>query len=232
MRGGIKMSNKIHDAKPKKKNIIQKIKNSPIALGVIALVVLAASVAGLTYLQNEQSRVYVEKSEITAPIISLGPRLAPTSPPAILDEVLVKEGDTVTKNKIVARLRDGSVIRAGADGIVLSVKNVPGQAVGNQDSIVKIIDPREMRVVGRVEENKGLTDLRVGQKVTFTVDAFPSKEYQGVVDIISPTARSSDIVFSISDKREQRQFDVKVKYDIYAYPELKNGMSAKMWIHK
>jgi multidrug resistance efflux pump len=231
MRGGIKMPNKSHEAKPKK-NVLQKIKNSPAALGVIVLILLAASVAGLSYWQNEQSRIYVEKSEIFAPIISLGPRLAPTSPPTILDEVLVKEGDKVSKNKIVARLRDGSVIRAGADGIVLSVKNVPGQAVGNQDSIVKIIDPQEMRVVGRVEENKGLTDLRIGQKVTFTVDAYPSKEYHGVVDIISPTARTSDIVFSISDKREQRQFDVKVKYDVYAYPELKNGMSAKMWIYK
>ena len=226
------MPNKSHEAKPKKKNIIQKIKNSPMALGVIALILLVASVIGLSYWQTEQSRVYVEKSQISAPIISLGPRLAPTSPPAILDEVLVKEGDTVTKNKIVARLMDGSVIRAGADGIVMSVKNVPGQAVGNQDSIVKIIDPQQLRVIGTVDETKGLSDIRLGQKVTFTVDAFPSKEYHGVVDSISPTARSSDIVFSISDKRAQSQFDVKVKYDIYAYPELENGMSAKMWIYK
>ena len=114
----------------------------------------------------------------------------------------------------------------------MSVKNVPGQAVGNQDSIVKIIDPQQLRVIGTVDETKGLSDIRLGQKVTFTVDAFPSKEYHGVVDSISPTARSSDIVFSISDKRAQSQFDVKVKYDIYAYPELENGMSAKMWIYK
>jgi multidrug resistance efflux pump len=225
------MPNKSHGAKPKR-NIFRKIRNSPVALGVIAFIVLAASVAGLAYWQDEQSKVYVEKSEISAPVISLGPRLAPTSPPVVLEEVLVKEGDKVSKNKIVARLRDGQVIRAGADGIVLSVKNVPGQAVSNADSIVRIIDPKELRVVGRVEENKGLSDLRVGQKVSFTVDAFPSKEYSGVVDGISPTARSSDLVFSISDKREQKQFDVKVKYDVYAYPELMNGMSAKMWIHK
>jgi hypothetical protein len=64
------------------------------------------------------------------------------------------------------------------------------------------------------------------------MDAFPSKQYPGVVDSISPTARSSDIVFSISDKRAEQMFDVKVKYDIYAYPELLNGMSAKMWIYK
>jgi len=225
------MSNKSNESKPKK-NIIQKIKGSPKALGVIALILLAVSVAGLTYWQGEQSRIYVEKSEISAPIISLGTRLAPTSPPVVLEEILVKEGDIVSKNKIVARLSDGQLIRAGADGIVLSVKNVPGQAVSNQDSIVKIIDPKELRVVGRVEENKGLSDLRIGQKVSFTVDAFPSKEYLGVVDSISPTARTSDIVFSISDKREQKQFDVKVKYDVYEYPELKNGMSAKMWIYK
>ncbi len=224
------MPNKSHEAKPKK-NILQKIRKSPVALGVIALILLGISVAGLNYWQTDQSRVYVEKSEISAPIISLSPAVPPTST-VILDEVLVKEGDRVSKNKVVAKLSDGSVIRAGTDGIVLSVSNVPGQVVGSSSSVVKLIDPKELRVVGRVDETKGLTQIRVGQKVSFTVDAFGSKEYSGVVDSISPTARSSDIVFSISDRREQRQFDVKVKYDVYAYPELRNGMSAKMWIYK
>jgi hypothetical protein len=39
-------------------------------------------------------------------------------------------------------------------------------------------------------------------------------------------------VFSISDKREEREFEVRAIYDTNAYPELKNGMSAKMWIYK
>jgi len=45
-------------------------------------------------------------------------------------------------------------------------------------------------------------------------------------------SREGDVVFNISDKREVKQFDVKVRFDISKYPELKNGMSAKMWIKK
>ena len=40
--------------------------------------------------------------------------------------------------------------------------------------------------------------------------AFGSKEFSGIVDEISPTARTGDIVFSISSKREINEFNVKI----------------------
>ena len=218
------------EAKPKK-NVLQKIKKSPTLMGVIALAVLVGAVYGLQYWQTQESQIYIEKSSISAPIISLSPAVSPMVT-VILDKVYVTEGDRVTKNKVLASLSDGSYIRSGTDGIVISVLNTPGQVVGSSTPVVKVIDPKELRVVGQVEEDKSFKDIKVGQKVMFTVDAFGAKEYQGVVDSISPTARSSDIVFSISDKRAEQMFDVSVKYDIYAYPELLNGMSAKMWIYK
>jgi multidrug resistance efflux pump len=95
-----------------------------------------------------------------------------------------------------------------------------------------MINPEDLRVVARVEENKGLSDIQIGQKAIFTVDAFGSKEYSGVVDEISPTARSGDVVFNISSTREQQEFDVKIRFSILDYPELRNGMSAKAWIYK
>ena len=211
----------------RRKELVGRVRRNPKILVVAIVVILAAIVGGLAYWQNEQSRIYVEKSVISAPVISLGPASA-----GILDHLAVKEGDKVTKGKTVAYMADGSEIKSGVSGIVVSVQNVPGQVVSPQVAVVKVIDTRELRVVGSVEEDKGLADIRPGQKVVFTVDAFGSKEYAGVVDSISPTSRQSDIVFSISDKREVRQFDVKVRYDVLAYPELKNGMSAKMWIYK
>jgi len=69
-------------------------------------------------------------------------------------------------------------------------------------------------------------------KPSFTVDAFGSRKFQGIVDEISPTARQEDIVFNISDKRQTNQFDVKIRFDVSAYPEIKNGMSAKVWIYQ
>jgi hypothetical protein len=64
--------------------------------------------------------------------------------------------------------------------------------------------------------------------VTFTVDAFGNEKFDGVIDQISPTSDQSSIVFDISDEREEQNFDVKVRYDIAAHPEFKNGMSAKI----
>ena len=62
--------------------------------------------------------------------------------------------------------------------------------------------------------------------------AFGSKEYSGVVDEISPTSNVGDIVFNISNARQQQTFNIKIRFDVTQYPELKNGMSAKLWIYK
>jgi ketol-acid reductoisomerase len=87
-------------------------------------------------------------------------------------------------------------------------------------------------VVGHIEENKGLKDIKVGQRAMFEADAFGSKQFNGVVDEISETSRQSDVVFNISDNRQVQIFDVKIRYNLADYPELKNGMSAKVWIYK
>jgi hypothetical protein len=87
-------------------------------------------------------------------------------------------------------------------------------------------------VVGQVQEDKGLSQIKVGQSAIFTVDAFGSKQYSGIVDEISPTYNQGDIVFNISGARQEMNFDVKIRFDETQYPELKNGMSAKLWIYK
>ena len=94
-----------------------------------------------------------------------------------------------------------------------------------------MVDPQEFRIVGSIKENEGLSDIHVGDPVSFTVDAFGSKKYAGVVETISPTSKESGVAFSISDKREVKEFEVKVKYDVAAHPEFKNGMSARMKIY-
>jgi len=99
-------------------------------------------------------------------------------------------------------------------------------------SVVKMIDPAQLRVVGRIDENKGLSQIAVGNPVTFTVDAFGGKQFKGVVDEIVPTSNASDIVFSISGKRAEQSFDIKARFNVEAYPELKNGMSARMQIYR
>ncbi|VVB53627.1 HlyD family secretion protein [uncultured archaeon] len=210
---------------PGKKGPLGRV-SRPMALKILGFLVLVAAVAILTELRIMDSRVSIEKAEIYAPIISLSP-----SVPGTLDKIKVNEGDVVHKNTVVAEV-GGIPIRAQTNGIIVAVTNTPGQIVSAQTPVVQMIDPREFRVVGRIEEDKGLSEIRVGQKVVFTVDAFGPKEYNGVIDSISPTSRESDIVFSISDKRQEKEFDVKATFDGDLYPELRNGMSAKMLVYK
>jgi multidrug resistance efflux pump len=208
------------------KDFLSRIKGNPYLSFMIIIVLIGAIVGGYIYWQALQSRIYIEKSEISAPIITISAQQS-----GVLEKIRVNEGDNVGKGKVVAQV-GSQLLETKTSGIVVYVKNTPGQTVTSQDAIVKMIDPAEMRVIGRIEEDKGLKDIKVGQRVIFTVDAFGSKEYAGIVDSIASSSRQSDIVFSISDKRQQKEFEVNVKFDVSKYPDLKNGMSAKMWVFK
>ena len=213
------------EIKNEEKQIVRIEKNilMLIALGVFAI---GAVIAGFALLQVNNSRVYIEKSEVVAPTIDLAAQNS-----GVLQQVFVQEGDSVVANESVARVGD-ELIKTQTAGIIIAVKKDIGKLFNKGESVVTMIQPSELRVVGRLAEDKGLSDVRVGQRAIFTVDAFGSKQYEGIVDEISPTSRAGDVVFSISDKRETKEFNVKVRYDTAAYPELKNGMSAQIWVYK
>jgi multidrug resistance efflux pump len=189
--------------------------------GIILVILISAS--ALVY-KSISSRISIDDSIIEAPVISIGPEAE-----GIIEELYVKPGDTVTSGQILARV-GAEVLTAKVAGIIIDVDNTPGQVFQPMLSkaVVKMIDPREFRVVGTIKENEGLTDISVGDPVSFTVDAFGGKIFTGVVDSISATSKESGVTFSISDKREVKEFEVKVKYDVLANPLFKNGMSAKM----
>lgn len=215
----------LEEKKPRK-TPIEFIKSHPIIIDIAVILLIVIIGGAFLYLQETSTKISVDNSIIQAPVITLSPLSS-----GILDKLYVKEGDSVSKSKIIA-LVNGNPIYAKTNGIVISVQNTPGQVVSSQTQLVQMIDPRELRVVGSVQENKGLKDVRVGERVTFSVDAFPGKVYEGSVDSISSTSKQQDIVFSISNQRPENDFDVKVIFDINRYPELKNGMSAKMTIYK
>ncbi len=207
-------------------NHIGRLKSHPLFIEAALVLLLLIVIGGGLYYMDLQSKIYIEKSEISAPIISIGPQS-----PGVLDKIYVQEDDLVSQGQKLFQVGD-QTIQARSRGLIVSVQNTPGQLVSPQTPVVQLIDPSQMRVVGQIAEDKGLSSIHPGQKVMFTVDAFGSKEYWGTVESISPIARQSDIVFSISDKREEREFDVRVIFDTSAAPELKDGMSAKMWIYK
>ncbi len=206
-------------------NQIKNLNRRVLMLTAAFVLVVGGAIGGGVYWLISRNQVAIDNSQISAPQIDLAPQTA-----GILQEIYVRAGDTIDANTIVAQVGD-ELIKSKVAGLVISVQNDTGKLFNPGQPVVSMIDPTELRVVGQLDENKGLKDVRVGDPATFTVDAFGSKQYYGTVDEISPTARSGDVVFNISDQRPTQSFDVKVRFDTSAYPELRNGMSAKIYIN-
>jgi multidrug resistance efflux pump len=195
---------------------------------IVAFVVVGGVGAGLYYYVNSKT-VYIDLSQITAPLINLSPVNS-----GVLEAVYVNVGDDVAINTPVARVGN-EIVEAKVAGEIVSVDTNIGEYVNTMTgvgTVATMIDPTQLRVVGNLDENKGLANVQVGDPATFTVDAFGSQVFKGVVDEVSPTSEQSDVVFNISDQRPTNQFAVKVRFDPTQYPQLKNGMSAKIWVYK
>ena len=205
--------------------IVKTARNKIIAV-IAVVVIILGGIGGFIYWSIASSRVYVENSVISAPMTSLYPTFGGT-----LQEVFVNVGDLVQTSAPIARVGN-ELIKARSDGQILSVNTNIGASFGPGQAIATMINPQDLRVVGQVQEDKGLKDIKIGQMAIFTVDAFGSKQYTGIVDQINPSSNSGDIVFNMSNARQENDFDVKVRFDVHQYPELKNGMSSKLWIYK
>ena len=149
--------------------------------GVIALLVIVTIGVGV-YFYVQSGQISIENSTISAPSINLASKGG-----GILQEVYVNEGDILPANTVVARVGT-ELIKTLSSSQVIKVNNNIGTAFAPGQTIVTVIDPSQLRIVGQLQENKGLSDVRVGQRATFTADAFGSKQYSGIVDEISPTS--------------------------------------------
>ena len=210
----------------KEETILARLTKNLLVTSLLAGFIVVASIGAIVYWNVTSGRVYTDKAEIGASITDLAPTSAGT-----LQEVLVQRGDHVPANTIVARVGN-QLLKTKTDSIITSIQDTIGKVISPGQSVVSVINPDDIRVIGHIDEDKGLSNIHIGQQALFTVDAFGSKQFQGIVDEISPSARQNDIVFTISDKREVRVFDVKVRFDTTLYPELQNGMSARLWIYQ
>jgi multidrug resistance efflux pump len=208
-------------AQPKAKQGVPKK-----GLIVLLLIFLVGGAAGLWYYIDQSKYIYSDRASVNVPLIQLTPKSA-----GILKEVYVHEGQQIQAHQTVARVGD-DIITAEIPGIVATVKQDIGANYTSSQPVVTMYDPTQMRIVVSIDEDKGLNEIKLLQKVKFTVDAFGSQQFYGFVQEISPSNHAGDVVFNISDKRQVQQFDVKIRYSLTDYPNFKNGMSAKVWIIK
>ena len=71
-------------------------------------------------------------------------------------------------------------LNAFQDGLVVSVDNAIGSIASAQIAVVQMVNFSDMRVAGTIDENKGLDKLKIGQTISFTVDALPGTNILGI----------------------------------------------------
>ena len=187
-----------------RKGLFDTIKGHPLIFDAALVIIIAVIAIGVWYIISTENQVYIENSQIMAPIIALSP-----TQPGLIEKFYVNVGDQVSQGQKLAVVGN-ETITALTSGIIISTMDEPGQFASPGTPVVQMVDPEQYRVVGTIEEDKGLQYIKPGQKVVFTVDAFPGKQYQGVVETVGQTSVQSDIVFSISDTRQEQNFDVNV----------------------
>lgn len=198
-------------------------------IAIVGALVVIGAIGGGVYFYVSSKTIYIDQSDIMAPLINLSPVNSGN-----LQAVFVKVGDMVAPNAPIAQV-GSEIVEAKTAGEIISVDQNIGEyenALTGQAKVATMIDPTQLRVVGHLDENKGLASIQIGDPATFTVDTFGGKQYQGVVDEVAPSAEQQSVVFNISDQRPTNEFDVYVRFDPAKYPELKNGMSARIWVYE
>lgn len=110
------------------------------------------------------------------------------------------------------------------NGIVVKRFIEIGETVTNLSSLIKISDLSQVELMVYVNE-KDLPKIKLGQLVEVTVDAFPTKKFDGKIIYISPEAEFTPKNIQTKEERTKLVFAVKVKIDNPDY-ELKAGIPA------
>ena len=108
-----------------------------------------------------------------------------------------------------------STITAPVDGVVANKTATIGQVVSPGAALLTVQDISQVYAVINVEQ-KNLGMVKEGQTASVTLDAYPGKTFEGVVEVMNPEAGSGS-----------RMFRTKIKLD-NSSGELKPGMFANV----
>ena len=127
------------------------------------------------------------------------------------------------------RQKTEAVVRAPAAGVVESMDLRPGDLVGANQPVAKMLEPSQIWVRVYVPEPE-LGRVHVGQKAAVRVDTFPAREFAGRVVEIRTQSEYTPRNVQTLDQRMDQVFGVKIALD--PAPELKPGMAANVLLRE
>jgi len=171
-----------------------KEKRKIIIIGILITIVVALGGIVFYYWYENAYYVSTEDARVSADIVNATPQIS-----GKLLELNVTEGDTVTKNEILARqdmngLPDTSVeqalMRSPINGIVVKKQGTVGELLSAGQSVFSLIDPSKLYITSDIEETK-IGKIKVGQPVEITIDQYDSKSFTGKVKSVGEVSNSA-----------------------------------------
>ena len=132
--------------------------------------------------------------------------------------------------KIIQEQIEELTIRSSVDGVVEAMELQPGDLVSPSAPIISVIDSNRLWVRAYVPQ--GDLDIKLGQKLKVTVDAYPNFELQGEVTFVSRQAEFTPSNVQTYEERAKQMFRIKVTLGEIASEDiqLRPGMTADVWL--
>lgn len=171
-----------------------KEKRKGLIVGILLVIVVALGSIGFYYWYENTYYVSTDDATVSADLVSVTPQIS-----GKLLELNVDEGDTVTKNEILARqemnnLPDSSVeqslLRSPINGVVVQKQGTIGEVWSPGQTMFTLMDPSKLYITANIEETK-LGKVRIGELVDITIDEFGSQKFTGEVKSVGEVANSA-----------------------------------------
>lgn len=207
-----------------------------IVIGIIALVAAVALVAN--WMINAANYVTTDNAQVDGTQLSIN---APTS--GTLTNWTATMGTPLKSQQVVGRIavqtgymQPQLLVRAPADGVVAVNNGVNGAFVAAGTQLAIAYNPSDVFVTARVDETD-INDVRIGQAVDISVDAFPKTTLSGHVVEIKTGAAGVFSLFGQSNttgnfQKVTQVIPVKISIDDRQNLALVPGMNVTAKIHK
>ncbi len=134
---------------------------------------------------------------------------------------------------------DYTVVTAPIDGQLSSVKLQEGQLVQPGQSLFYLVNTTDKWVIANFKETQ-LAQMKVGQKVTLKVDAYPGKDFDGILTTFSPATGAKFSLlppdnatgnFVKTIQRLPVKIDFTSNNEQEALQKLRSGMNVEVDVH-
>lgn len=160
-------------------------KGKNIILIAAALVIFIGLGVGYWFYWQSNTYLSTENAKVSAKFYSV-----PATGNGKIMELMTNEGDTVTKNQVLARIENAPYVKAPIDGTIVKQDTVEGEIASVQTVMAIIADTDNVYIEANIEETD-IRRLKENQEVSVSLDAFGGRKFKAHIEEIDATTTNA-----------------------------------------